>query len=108
MRHVDLPAASIFGVDAATAVASAFNAGWLFARSARGGEAGRRTAAFTLALLNAGIAAQATFAQALFIAHRFGSSTEPFFAAPAWLASRAALFAGTLLLSLLILRAASR
>ena len=51
---------------------------------------------------------QAMFAQALFTAHRLDLATEPFFAPGLWLASRIILLAGTLLLSLLILRKAAR
>jgi hypothetical protein len=70
--------------------------------------ASRRLAALTLAVLHAGVAAQAAFSQALYSAHRFGLATEPFFATAPWVASRALLLAGTLLVTALILRRAAR
>ncbi len=104
MRQVDLPAGLVFAADGATVVAGAFNAAWLLAHWLVTDAKGRRLAAVTLALLNVGIAVQAAFSQALFVAHRFDLPTDPFYAPAPWLASRAALLAGTLLLSLLILR----
>ncbi len=105
MRHMDIDAGLAFGADGATAVASVFNASWLTVRRVRAVRPGpRRTAAATLVLINAGVAAQAMFAQALYTAHRFHLPHDAFFSPGAWLASRAALLAGTLLLSLLILR----
>ena len=68
----------------------------------------RRLAAITLALFNAGVGLRAAFAQALYTSHRFNGPIEPFFAPAPWLASRVALLAGTLLLSLLILRRSPR
>lgn len=68
----------------------------------------RRTAAVALAVLNAGVAVQAAFAQAMFSARRLGFSIDPFFEPGAWLASRLLLLAGTLLISMLILRRLSR
>jgi hypothetical protein len=104
---MDTSAALAFAVDGATAVAAAFNAAWLFQHWVRGAER-RRLAAATLATFNAGVAVQAAFAQALYTSHRLGGPVEPFFAPAPWLASRAVLLAGTLLLSLLILRRAER
>jgi hypothetical protein len=103
---MDVGAAVSFAVDGATAVASAFNAAVLIAR--RGGERtrGRRQAAMALAVVSAGVAVQAAFAQALYSAHRFDLEVAPFFATGPWVASRVVLLAGTLLLSLLILRRA--
>jgi hypothetical protein len=105
---VDVGAALAFGADGATGAAGAFNAAWLFGHWVRGAARGRRLAAVTLALVNAGIAVQAAFAQALFTAHRFAWPEAGFFAPAPWLASRVVLLAGTLLLSLLILRRSSR
>ena len=104
MRRVDIAAAFAFVADGTTFVASAFNAAVLIAR--RNGEAsqGRRHAMFVLALVSVGVAVQAAFAQALYTWHRFDLDVAPFFAAGPWLVSRAALLAGTLLLSTLILR----
>jgi len=104
MRTVDPAAALAFAADATTAVAGAFNAAWLTLHWLPIDHRGRRFAALTLALLNAGIAVQAAFDQALFSAQRFGVPTTQFFAPAPWLSSRALLLAGTLLLSLLILR----
>lgn len=107
--RVDPAAALIFAADAATAVAAACNAAWLSLHRLRTADSqGRRAAAMTLVLLNAGIAVQAAFAQALYSAHRFALSTEPFFTTGPWLASRVVLLAGTLLLSVLILRSHER
>ena len=105
---MDTAAALAFAIDGATAVAAAFNAAWLLQHWVRGAERGRRLAAVTLALFNAGVGLQAAFAQALSTSHRFNGPIEPFFAPLPWLASRAALLAGTLLLSLLILRRSPR
>jgi hypothetical protein len=103
MRHVDVAAALTFAADGVTAVASAFNAVVLLAR--RPGERTRRRhALLVLAIVSGGVAVQAVFAQALYTAHRFDVDVAPFFAAGPWLASRAVLLAGTLLLSALILR----
>ena len=96
-------AALIFAADGAAAVAGAWNAAWLLSFAA-GSPPGRRTAALSLAVLNAGIAVQAAFAQALYSTHRFGFDTGPFFQPGPWLASRLLLLAGTLLISMLILR----
>lgn len=98
----------IFAADGATVVAGAFNAAWLVDHWLGLRHRGRRLAALTLALLNAGVAVQAAFAQSMFVAHVFGAGVEPYFEPALWLASRAALLAGTLLLSLLILRRAAR
>ena len=107
MRTVDPGSGFVFAGDAATAVAGAFNAAWLSAHWLRIEQRGRRLAALTLAVLSAGIAMQAAFAQALFSAHRFGAPIDAFFAPAPWLAARALLLAGTLMLSMLILRRAS-
>ncbi|MEX2245740.1 MAG: hypothetical protein WEC75_03545 [Dehalococcoidia bacterium] len=109
MSRVDTGAAFAFAADGATAVAAAFNAVWLAARPARRERTpGRRFAAAVLATTNAGIAMQAVFAQALFSARRFDLATDPFFTPGPWLASRLLLLAGTLLLSLLIVRRMGR
>jgi hypothetical protein len=105
---MDTSAALAFAVDGATTVAGAFNTAWLFQHWLRGAQHRRRLAAVTLAMLNAGIAAQAAFAQALYTSHRLGGPVDPFFAPAPWFASRAILLAGTLLLSALILRRAQR
>jgi hypothetical protein len=105
---MDTSAALAFAIDGATAVAGSFNTAWLAQHWLRGAQRGRRLAAITLAMLNAGIAAQAAFAQALYTSHRFGGPVDPFFSPAPWLASRALLLAGTLLLSTLILRKAQR
>jgi hypothetical protein len=97
----------IFAADATTAVAGAFNATWLAAYWLRLQARGRRIAALSLALVSAGIAVQAAFAQALFSAHRLGWSADAFSGATPWLAARLPLLAGTLLLSMLILRRAA-
>jgi len=105
---MDPAAGAAFAADGATAAAGGFNAAWLGARATRETSRDRAFAAATLALLNAGIVVQAIFAQALYTAHRFGLSGQALFATPSWIASRAALLAGTLLLSLLILRRSAR
>jgi hypothetical protein len=106
-HRMDLAAASLFTADGATAASGAFNAVWLLAFA---GEASptRRTAAVALAVLNAGAAAQAAFAQVMFTTRRLGFSIDPFFEPGAWLAARLLLLAGTLLISMLILRRAAR
>ena len=105
---MDTAAALAFAVDGATAVAAAFNAAWLLQHWVRGAERGRRLAAITLALFNAGVGLQAASAQALYTSRRLNGPIGPFFAPEPWLASRVALLAGTLLLSLLILRRSPR
>jgi len=104
MRHVDVAAALTFAADGVTAVASAFNAVVLLARRPGERTLRRRHALLVLAIVSGGVAVQAVFAQALYTAHRFNVDVAPFFAAGPWLASRAVLLAGTLLLSALILR----
>lgn len=94
----------VFFADGATAAAAAFNAAWLCGHWLGAAAPVRRLATATLALVNAGIAAQAAFAQALFTAHRLGWPLGPWFETAPWLAARAPLLAGTFLLSLLILR----
>jgi hypothetical protein len=101
---MDPAAALTFGVDGATAAAAAWNAAWFGAYAREHVTGGRRSAAATLAVMNAGVAVQAIFAQALYSAHRLDLATGPFFETAPWLASRALLLAGTLLLSVLILR----
>ena len=108
MQRLEPAAALVFAADGATAAAGAFNAAWLTTHWLRVAARGRRLAALSLAIVNLGIAVQAGFAQALFTAHRLDLATEPFFAPALWLASRLTLLAGTLLLSLLILRRAAR
>lgn len=100
----DTEAALAFAADGLTVAAGGFNAAWLLTHWLGMDERGRRLAAVTLATVNAGIAAQAAFAQAMYSAHRFGLGVDPFFATAPWLASRMTLLAGTLLLTLLILR----
>ncbi len=101
---MDAVPALIFFADGATAVAGAFNCAWLTAHWLRGAARVRRLAAVTLALVNAGIAVQAAFGQALFSAHRLGMPVEPLFEPAPWLVARLPLFAGTMLLSALIIR----
>jgi hypothetical protein len=102
---VDPAASIIFAADGMTAAAGAFNAAWLLSFDA--GAPARRAAATALAVLNAGAATQAVFAQAMFTARRLGMSIDPFFEPGPWLASRMLLLAGTLLVSMLILRRTS-
>jgi hypothetical protein len=101
---MDPAAALAFAADGTTAGAGAFNAAVLVARRARERSARRRTAVAVLGLLNAGIAVSAAFAQATYAAHRFDVALAPFFAPLPWLTSRALLLAGTLGISLLIMR----
>jgi hypothetical protein len=101
---LDHHAALITAVDGLTAAAAAFNAAWLCAYPLRHERNGRRLAAFALAVVCAGIAVQAAFAQALFTAHRLDPGHTRLFETAPWLASRLLLLAGTLLLSALILR----
>ena len=108
MRAVDAPAGLAFAADGFTVAAAGFNAAWLAAHWLGQEHRGRRFAALTLALVNAGIAVQAAFSQALFSAHRFGADTAPFFDPAPWIASRLMLLSGVLMLSLLILRRAAR
>lgn len=105
MARVDPGAALVMAVDGATGASAAFNAACLLARA--GSErAGRRTAAIVLAATNAGITVQAAWSQALYTAHRFGWPVEPFFDSGAWIAPRLLLLAGTIGVSLLLLRRA--
>ncbi len=104
---MDPAAAFLFAADGATAVSGAFNSVWLLAFTGQAAPA-RRNAAVALAVLNAGAALQAAFAQVMFTTRRLGFSIDPFFEPTAWLASRLLLFAGTLLISILILRRSSR
>ena len=106
--RVNADAALAFAADGLTVAAGGFNAAWLLTHWLGMEQRGRRLAAITLAAVNAGIAVQAVFAQALYSAHRFGLGVDPFFETAPWLASRLLLLAGTLLLSLLILRRAQR
>jgi hypothetical protein len=107
LEHMDPSVSLAFAADGMTAASGAFNAAWLFSFASAAGPA-RRVAAVSLAILNAGAATQAVFAQWLFTARRLGWSTEPFFEPGAWLASRLLLLAGTLLISMLILRRSAR
>jgi hypothetical protein len=104
VRTVDAGAALAFAADGLAVAAGGFNAAWLALHWIALERRGRRLAAVVLALVNAGIALQAAFAQALYSAHRLGLDVEPFYATAPWLASRITLLAGTLLLSALILR----
>lgn len=106
MARVDAGAALVLAVDGATGASAAFNAASLLARAAAERASGRRAAAIALAATNAGIATQAAWSQALFLAHRFGLPVEPFFSEGAWLAPRLLLLAGTVAVSALILRRA--
>ena len=105
---MDTAAGIAFAVDGATAAAGAFNAVVLLTRHASTGTAARRTAVIALAALNAGVALQAVFAQALYAAQRSDADTAPFFDAGPWLASRALLLAGTLLMAMLLTRRTAR
>jgi hypothetical protein len=100
-------AALAFAIDGMTAAAGAFNAAWLTAHAGSERTARRAAALLALAVLNAAAAIEALFAQALYSAHRFGGDIEPYFAPGAWLAVRLPMLAGTLLISLLILRKAA-
>lgn len=84
--------------DAVTAAVAACNALWLVAAAPRERPA-RRTGAWTLAALNAGIAAQACASIALY------AGAAPV-ASMAWALSRALLLGGTLAISALIARRA--
>ena len=99
------PAAGLaFAADGVTAVAASFNATWCWLQGGIERLPARRGPLAVIALLCAGIAAQAVFAQAMYSAHRFGYALDPFFEAGPWLASRLLLAAGTLALTALILR----
>jgi hypothetical protein len=89
-------------------VAAAFNAAVLMARRGRERVVARRHAVVVLAVVCAGVAVQAVFAQALYSAHRFNLDVAPFFSAGPWVASRVVLLGGMLLLSALILRRPAR
>ena len=106
MRRVDPASSLVLCVDAATAAAALFNALALNARRERETIAPRRNAVSALVVLSAGVAVQAAFSQAMFASHRLGHELAPFFAADAWIASKALLLIGTLLLTLLITRRA--
>ncbi len=101
--RVDLAAFAV-AADGATAIAGAGNAAWAIARLDTERAPARRTSLATLALIDAGAAVQAVFSQAMFAAQRTGADLAPFFDAAPWIASRALLLAGVLLVSLLILR----
>jgi len=104
MRPLDLAAALALSVDAASFAAGAWNALALMARRVGERMPGRRAALATLAAVNAGVAVQAAFAQALYATHRLDLDVAPFFEPGPWFASRALLLAGTLATSALILR----
>ena len=103
---MDTGAGIAFAADGATAAAGSFNAAWLALHRVTSRE--RRVAAVSLALVNAGAATQAVFAQALYGAHRFSLPEGLFFSAPLWLGSRVLLLAGVLAISVLILRRSGR
>lgn len=105
---MDAGAVAVLVTDGATAAAAAFNTTWSQARLRADIAAARRTALVTLALLNAGIALQALYSLALFLAHRLHWPADGLYAPGAWIASRALLLAGTLALSALILRRRAR
>jgi hypothetical protein len=103
--RMDPGAAMTFAADGAAAASGAFNAAWLLRLAAasptrRGTGAG----AFALGVLNAGVAVQAAYAQALYSARRFGHGTDALFEPGPWLASRLLLLLGVLLISVLIMR----
>jgi hypothetical protein len=102
-ERMDPAATLVLAADGAAAISGAYNAAWLM-RLAAQSMPGRRTAAASLAVLNAGVAVQAAFAQALLTTRRFGIDESLFFEPGPWLASRLLLLAGTLLISMLILR----
>jgi hypothetical protein len=104
---VDPGTSLVLAVDAATAAAALFNAAALSRRREREPSAARRNALLALGVLSAGVAVQAVFSQALYASQRAGADTTPFFAADAWVASKALLLAGTLLLTVLITRGAT-
>jgi len=105
MRRMDAGMALALGADGLTAAAAAFNAAWLAAGPVRTERTlGRRFGALTLATMSAGAAVQAAFSMALFTAHQHGFAAGGLYAPGPWVASRVVLLAGTLLLSLLILR----
>jgi hypothetical protein len=106
-HHMDPGAAIIFAADGATALSGGSNAVWLV-RHAAESPPGRRMAAVSLATLNAGIAVQATFAQALYSTRRLGLDDAAFFAPGPWLASRLLLLAGAMLITMLIARRRER
>ena len=105
---MDTAAGIAFAADGATAASGAFNAAVLLTKHMRGASGARRAAVMALSLISAGAAVQAAFAQALYMAQRSGADTAPFFDARPWLASRALLLAGTLLVALLLLRGRAR
>jgi hypothetical protein len=101
------PAAAIsFAADGAAAASGAFNAAWLLRLAATSSSArrARSTASFALAVLNAGVALQAVYAQALYSTRRFGYGADALFEPGPWLASRLLLLVGVLLISALIIR----
>jgi hypothetical protein len=95
-------------IDGATAVSGAWNAVWLTARRRFEGRAPRRQALATLAMLNGGIALEAAFAQAVYVAHDAGWRYEALLAPGVWASARAPMLAGVLLLSVLIMRGRTR
>jgi hypothetical protein len=101
---VDGAASLAFLVDGATATAALFNTAALNARRGDERVAVRRSALLALSALCAGVVVQAAFSQAMFAAHRAGQDVAPFFATDAWVASKALLLAGTLLMALIIVR----
>ena len=104
---MDPSASLVLLADAATATASFVNAAALNNRRIRERIPARRAALAALSTLSAGIAIQSAFTHALFAAHRAGHDTSHFLAADAWIASRALLLAGTLMLAAIIARSAS-
>ena len=95
---------ALSGVADGTAAASgAFNASWLLG-VAQSAAPGRRVAAAALAMLSAGIAVQALLSQAMRWALAPGAESGPLMASGPWLASRLLLLAGSLLITMLILR----
>jgi len=105
---MDAGAGIAFAADAATAAAGSFNVAWLALHRAGPRTRARRTAVAALLLVNAGVAVQAAFAQALYTAHRFALADGALFSAPAWVSSRIVLLAGVLMLTALILKRSGR
>ena len=104
---MDLVDALLFFADGLAAASGGFNAAWLMTAAGES-RPSRRAAAISLAMMNAGAAVQALYAQAMFSSHRLEVSVEPFFEPGVWLGSRLLLLAGTLAITALILRRGDR
>jgi hypothetical protein len=101
---MDPPALLLFAADAATCTAAAFNVASLLSRRSAQPSAGRRNAISVLAALNAGIVIRAALGQALCMAGRCDWPAAAHARADVALAARLPLLAGTVMLSLLIVR----